>query len=59
MIVVFLRAAATGAPGFEAPAGAAGTSEEDGEPPSGAGAGEAAERTEATAAEEQGEGPRK
>lgn len=55
---MFLHAAATRASGFEAPAGAAGASEEDGEPPSGAGAGETAERTEAAAAEEQREGPR-
>lgn len=55
---MFLPAAAAGAPGLEAPAGAAGAPEEDGEPPSGAGAGEAAARTEAPAAQEQGEGAR-
>lgn len=53
-IVWFPPAAATGAPGAEAPAGAAGAPEEDGEPPSGAGAGEAAEGAETPAAEEQG-----
>lgn len=58
MIVMFLPAAATRASGVEAPTGAAGASEEDGEPPSGAGAGEAAEGAEAAAAEEQGAGTR-
>lgn len=53
----FPHAAAAGAPGAETSAGAAGAPEEDGEPPHGAGAGEAAEGAEAAAAEEQGAGP--
>lgn len=48
-------AAATGTPGIKASAGATGAPEEDGEPPHGAGAGEAAEGAETTAAQEQGE----
>lgn len=53
----FLSVAAAGTPGTEAPAGAAGAPEEDGEPPHGAGAGETAEGAEAAAAEEQGARP--
>lgn len=58
MMLTFLPAAATRASGVEAPAGTAGAPEEDGEPPSGAGAGETAEGAETAAAEEQGEGTR-
>ena len=55
---MFHPIAATGAPGVEAPAGAAGAPEEDGEPPSRARAGETAAGAETAAAEEQGEGTR-
>ena len=55
---MFLLTAATRTAGVEAPAGAAGAPEENGEPPSGAGAGETATGAETAAAEEQGEGPR-
>lgn len=51
-------AAAAGTPGTEASTGAAGAPEEDGEPPHGAGAGEAAEGAETATAKEQGEGTR-
>lgn len=48
-------AAAAGTLGTEASAGATGAPEEDGEPPHGAGAGEAAEGAETPTAQEQGE----
>lgn len=57
--VFFFSAATTGAAGTEAPAGASGAPEEDGEPSSGAGAGEATEGAETAVVEEQGEGTRK